>query len=155
MPRPATRGPRQLGKLLPPELRKAFRARGFAEAGVLTEWPAIVGEDLAARSCPERLGRDGTLRVRLEGGAALEFQHLAPQILERIATFFGYRAVNRMTLVQGPLPPRRKPARPSLRALDASEEAALRARIADIEDPALKAALDRLGRAVLGTSRPP
>jgi hypothetical protein len=135
--------------------RTAFGRQGFAEARVLTDWPAIVGPDLAADCLPESLSANGVLRIRVAGGRALELQHLEPQLLDRIATFFGYRAVQRISLVQGPLPPRSDPALPKLRALDANEETALAADLETTADPGLRRALDRLGRAVLARQPPP
>lgn len=151
--RRTTKGPRVVATMLPADLRRAFRQRGFVEAAVLTEWPAIVGEDLALRCCPERLGRDGALRVRAQGAAAPDLQHLAPQILERVATFFGYRAATRLVILHGA--PARRAARPRAapRPLKPAEEADIAERTARIEDERLRAALLRLGRMVV-SSRP-
>ncbi len=138
--------------------------RGFAEAEVILQWAAVVGEELARLSVPVKLsfgtpagkeggGRvNGTLQLRVAPGAAIEFQHLEPVIVERINTFFGYRAVARLALRQGPLPNRRPPI-PRPRALSPDEAAALASRLAGIEDPALRAALERLGRAILGSDK--
>ncbi len=147
------RGPRALAAVLPKVTKPLFGARGFVEAGVLTDWPDIVGRPLADHTCPERLGVDRVLVVRVEsGGGALELRHLEPVVLERIAGYFGYRAVTRLALVQGPLPARPAPRRRSPRALDAAEEATLDARLSDAGDPDLRAALERLGRAVIGAA---
>ena len=102
-----------LAALLPKLTKPLYRARGFAEAGVLNDWPNIVGRPLADYTAPERLGPDGTLVARVGGAWALELQHLEPLVLDRIAGYFGYRAVTRLALVQGPLPPR--PAQPRKR----------------------------------------
>ncbi len=145
-------GPRSLAAAMPKVTKPLFRARGFAEAGVLTDWPDIVGRPLADYTCPERLARDGTLHLRVGGGWGLEITHLEPVLLERIAGYFGYRAVTRLALVQGPLPPRDERRLPRLRPLDADEEAALRTCLAGADDPELRAALDRLARAMIGSS---
>ena len=81
--------PDLLGKVLDP----ASRRRGLAEAGVLTDWPSIVGEALAARCQPVKLtgsgrGHGGILHVHVAGSAALELQHSEPQLLERINSLF-------------------------------------------------------------------
>ncbi len=82
--------------------------RGFASAQLIAEWASIVGAELADKITPDRLAfprgerRDGTLRVRVAPGLAPEIQHRSPLILERINAFFGYRAVSRLALVQGP-----------------------------------------------------
>jgi|HubBroStandDraft_1064217.scaffolds.fasta_scaffold00397_14 hypothetical protein len=129
--------------------------RGFGEARVILEWPAVVGQDLARDSLPVKLSftggerQGGTLHLRVAAGAALEIQHLEPVIIERINGFFGYRAVARLALRQGPVP-RRGPNRPPPpRALTRPETAALAAQLESVKDPGLRAALERLGRAVI------
>lgn len=153
---------REVAKLAAPVLGR----RGFGEAQFILEWPAVVGQDLARDSLPVKLSfargdrTDGTLHLRVAPGAALEFQHLEPVIVERINSFFGYRAVARLALRQGPVA-RPGPARPPApRALTTAENAALGRDLAGVKDPELRAALDGLGRAVLGstpaaTPRPP
>jgi hypothetical protein len=144
-------GPRALAAALPAVTKALFRERGFAESGVLHDWPDIVGQALAAHTAPERLGRDGTLDVRVSGGWALELKHLEPLVLERIATYFGYRAVTRLAITQGPLPPRPKKKTRRAKILSPEDAKSLEASLADTDDPALRKALERLGREVLGT----
>jgi hypothetical protein len=76
-----------LGRITAPVLKK----RGFREIDILSHWSVIVGPQLAAWSCPERISRNGrgtqdgaVLTVKVEGAMALEVQHMAPLILERI-----------------------------------------------------------------------
>ncbi|MBT06428.1 MAG: hypothetical protein CMM32_05870 [Rhodospirillaceae bacterium] len=98
------RGKVRLAHLLPKITREAFRDRGFYQASILTNWADIVGKEMASRSCPEKISKAGVLTVRVEGSFALEFQHIEPQLLERIATHFGHKAVGRISLRQGPIP---------------------------------------------------
>ena len=152
--RSTTWGLAPLGAVLPRAVRRRFQRRGFAQAAVLTQWREIVGGDIAASSCPERLsfprGRaeGGTLRIRVAGGLALELQHLEPVLIERLNAFFGAPTVARLALVQGPLPaPRPAPSRPQRRALSAAEESQIDAAVAPAADPALRSALRSLARA--------
>lgn len=145
-------GPRGLAATLPRVMKTMFRSRGFAETGVLTDWPDIVGRPLADFTSPERLTRDGTLQVRVAGGWALEVTHLEPVLLDRIASYYGYRAVARLALMQGPLPRREESSQRPDRALSGGEEAALRDSVAGADDPVLRSALERLGRAVIGAA---
>jgi len=140
--------PDLLGRILDP----AARRRGLAEARLLTEWPAIVGPELAARSQPVRLSHrperaGGVLSLHVAGAAALELQHSEPQVLERINGFFGYPAVARLHLIQAPLrragQPRPPPPRPHLTG---AEESAIAAAVDGIADPGLQAVLAALGR---------
>ena len=151
-------GMRALAATLPRVAAPVLGKRGFSEAQLIAQWPAVMGENLARHMAPERISfarggrRDGTLRVRVEPGFALEAQHREPQILERINAFFGYRAVARLALTQGPLP-RGPAARPSSRTLGENERRSLDRRLADIEDPGLRDALRRLGEAVIGSGK--
>jgi hypothetical protein len=114
------------------------------------EWAAIVGPDWAEVSWPATLGRDGVLKLRAAPGAALELQHRAPLIIERINLFFGRSVVTRLALVQGLLPLASGSSRPVIRPLSRGEAEALDQRLSTIADPDLRAALAQLGRAVSG-----
>jgi hypothetical protein len=146
--------------------------RGWTAARLLADWSAIVGAELARRSMPERLVGQGSmidrgrtkvkpdgakpdagpprrpaaLRVRVGGAAALEIQHMEPQIVERVNGYFGYRAIDRLQLVQGPLPT--LPSRRIPPPLDAARARAIDTKVAGIGDPELRAALARLGSAI-------
>jgi hypothetical protein len=117
------------------------------------EWAAIVGPDWAEVSWPSALGRDGVLKLRAAPGAALELQHRAPLIIERINLFFGRAAVTRLALVQGPLPLASGATRPVIPPMPEGEGKALDRRLSEIVDPDLRAALAQLGRAVSGGQR--
>ena len=155
---------------LPDPAREGERHRGFRAVGVTvsrlaapivakrggvlvrlkSQWAAIVGADWAAVAWPSALGRDGVLRVRAASTAALELQHRAPLLIERINCFFGRSVVTRLALVQGPLPIDSPSSEPPILARAAGEVTVLDERLSGIADPQLRAALDRLGRAVIG-----
>ena len=142
--------------------RDLFRKRGFAEGHILSHWPDIVGKDLAEFSAPERLvfprrvregrGPSGaaTLEIRVDGPIALEIQHLEPQIIERINGYYGYSAVCRLKMTQGPLPVKARPRRRPIRALAPDERRALNESLDPIAEQELKDALQRLGERILG-----
>ena len=96
------------------------------------------------------LSRTGVLKLRTASGAALEVQHRAPLLVERINGFFGRFAVTRLALVQGPLPLPSIPSGRLPRPLAPGEAKALEERLSDVADPELRGALARLGRAVIG-----
>ncbi len=157
-PKPATRprraGLRALAVTLPRVTKRLFGKRGFAEGGLAADWPGIVGAELAARCRPGKLAfaraaerREGTLTLRVEAHFATEVQHLAPQIMERINGYFGYRAVARLRLKQVPYRPGPKRNRTApVPTPEITPE--LAARLESVEDPELRAALGRLGRAL-------
>ena len=92
---------------------ETFTRQGFASAELVTRWADIVGVEIAAHSEPIKIqwtrpadGEErepGTLVLRVEGPAAIEVQHLADVICERVNRFLGWRAVARVALRQAPL----------------------------------------------------
>jgi len=153
---------RAVSSYLPQLTRKAFEKYGFASTALLTDWPSIVGEDIASYTAPERLkwprGVDAfgdiepgnehrpgaTLVIRVDGPRAIELQHRAHQIIERINASFGYRAVSELRFVQAPIESKgalnRRPSPPPQpdRAAEESDE------LSTIKDEALRGALARL-----------
>lgn len=68
---------------------------------LITEWPLIVGEDMARYSHPHSLKRnrnEAVLKLGVESGYATFVQHELPTIKERIAQFIGAGAVTRIML---------------------------------------------------------
>ena len=116
----------------------AGRRKGFPEPSLLIYWEAVVGQLLAEQTSPERLAR-GTLRLRVSSDAwAVQVQHLAPGIAEKINRFLGRRAVERIALTRGRIAPRKaSPPPPQLPAPLPP--------LPGIADPELNAALARLG----------
>lgn len=138
-----------------------FRKRGFAEAGILTDWPEIMGHVLAGRTMPQRISypkgerSEGTLFIRAESAWATELQHLAPQVIERINSYFGYRAVARLAISQGAVPPGNDavpaPDQPSTSGPSTSSPPPPpTGEILKIDDEGLRAALASLDAAVQG-----
>ncbi len=143
-------GPRPLGALLAPLLRPTFRKRAPATAQILADWPSIVGPRLAEVTTPRRLAA-GTLTLACAGPVALELQHMAGALAERINTHLGRRAVERLRFVQDLLAPMACP--PPRPPPDPTVAARLAARLADFPHAELRNALDALGRAVYAAGR--
>jgi hypothetical protein len=158
-PSPRRRGrahPLALAHAVPALTRRALAERGFHAPRLAVDWAAIVGEDLARATLPEKLLQPerpdgGLLVLRVSPAAALEIQHREPQIVERVNAAFGFRAVGRLRLRQAPIPvsERRVHAAPTL---SPAESAKLEARAAVVADDDLRAALVRLGTS-LGARR--
>ena len=141
-------------------INPALARHGFGEADIVTGWADIVGARVAAWAEPLRLQRrrgpargeaaaePATLIVRVEGGFALELQHLAPLVIERINIRLGWRCVGRLAFRQGPLGGRPGPA-PARRPPEPGAIARARAATTGIDDDPLRDALARLGARVL------
>jgi len=154
---PRRNAPTRLSVELPGLTKTAFRntlgGRGFAEAGLITEWAAVVGADIARMSRPIQLAfprgerKGGVLTIACGGAAALELQHLKPQILDRVNTHFGYGAVGEIRFKQGEAL-RRSPRRPESRKPTPAETAAVASDVSAMPEGAVKDSLMRLGLAM-------
>jgi len=152
----SSRGPDPLGRALEKVVRPLCKTWG--DSRLLTEWENIVGKNLAAWSAPAKLikerkkGAGAVLHVQVyASGVALEMQHMEPAILERIATYLGYRAVGKLKLIQCPMPVATEQETPSRCSAPLSEKAqeTLHMLTDDVAEPTLKKALEKLGTSVL------
>jgi hypothetical protein len=153
---------RPLADLVQTAIDPVLRRQGFGQSDLVLFWDDIVGERLAAMSQPVKVqwpvrqhGRaaengpaPATLIVRVETGFALELQHLAPIVIERVNAHFGWRCVSRLLLKQGPVaaPPL---ARHGPRPSDKVAETAAETIVGSGMDEPLRLALTRLGARVL------
>ncbi len=136
-----------------PLLRGAGARRGFAEHKLIAEWRTIMGDALADACRPVKMRfRRGdaafgaTLVVEAEGPRALEAQHLSQRIVERVNQVYGYRAVERLHVVQtardAPHPALAEA--PAAYAAPPPVDPAPSPLISAVEDEGLRAALARL-----------
>lgn len=149
---------RSLADLAAAPVARLLGKRGMASGDIVAHWAEIAGAELAACSIPERIAwprpagdeddhgkrEGGVLHLRVEGPRAVEVQHRAEEIIARVNQMFGFAAIERIRILQGPLPrrekrihegPERAPAEPAGKAGGESSDA-----LAD--------ALERLGAAV-------
>jgi hypothetical protein len=155
-----------LGDFVAPLVEPALARQGFGEASLVADWPEIVGASIA-RGCrpiklqwpprapkrdPETPVEPATLVLRVEGAAALDIQHSAALIVERVNAHLGWRCIGKLAFRQGPLEPpppaRRHAPAPSGEAIAKAREAA-----SAIEGEALRAALERFGARALDDAK--
>lgn len=134
-------GPRPIGALLPAVTRPAFRSRAAGAAQLMADWPAIVGPALAAVSTPRALSR-ATLTLACAGPVALELQHLAGQLAERINAYYGRTMVEQFRFLQAAATPTAGVAARPRRVETAAVE------IPEMKEGGLRDALAALGGAV-------
>ena len=152
---------RAIGELMGEVLAPALNAHGIATSEIVARWPDIVGRRFEEVTQPLRVvwprrGRmaapdapadRGTLVVLVEGAHALEFQYAAAGVLERVNAFYGYAAIEKLSLRQGPVA-----RRPVARAAPRPAAPVAPERIAAVEDEDLRRALFELGRSVAGAA---
>ena len=155
MSKPGPISAKPLSILLNDVFAEAYAKQGFAARELVTRWSEIAGREIAAHSEPLKMQwprpvegqpqEPATLVLRVEGPMALEIQHSADVILERVNRFFGWQAVATLRLRQAPLRRKRATARP---VPDPQTAARIAAGLTAIENEELRAALGRLGAAI-------
>ncbi len=159
-----------VGAFVPALTRKAFEKFGFSTASLVMDWPRIAGPDLAQWTTPERVtwpqrlataeladegdGRAGaTLALRVDPARALDVEYRTRQLVERINGYFGYRAIEKLRLLQVPLTAHpTAPATPAASSRSAPGRPAVLPGHHDCDEP-LARALARLRAGVMGSDR--
>ncbi len=160
--KPYKRGAKTVGHYLSNITRPVFEKFGFQKAALLTDWASIVGEPLCHFTAPEQIKwqnqtsetinveqfgqRQGAvLVIRVEGPAALEVQHQAPQIIERINSYFGFAAIGEIRILQAPLETSHK--QEEIKRYNLDKPLAKEASINDMDDR-MESAFKRLWRGI-------
>lgn len=146
--------------LVKERIRAAGESRGFAVSRLLTQWPEVVGEELAAAALPVKIGygrgaMGATLTLLTTGALAPLVEMQKERIREKVNACYGYAAVSRVLVTQtaaqgfaeGRVAFRPKPAAPP--APDPAVAAAAAEAAQPVRDPGLRAALEALGQNVL------
>jgi hypothetical protein len=150
-----------LSELLDECLGPALAAQGFASADIVTAWPEIVGEKLAAHCEPLRIewprrppgastehrSEPATLIVRTESAFSLDLQHQASVIVDRINARYGWRCVRKIIIKQGPV--HRRPVERRRPHPDPGAIAAARERVGIVSHDGLREALVGLGAGII------
>lgn len=146
--------PKTLSHCIEPVTKPIFKTQGLAGSRIINEWPSIVGEHLANHCIPQQLSFPpkkkigGTLCIAAENGFATELQHQEPMILERLATYFGYRAVSRITISHTYVPEIKKNPGPRKATIPTD----CTAMAEHVEDDELRAALTAIAKTLSGNA---
>jgi hypothetical protein len=154
-----------LGDFVAPLVEPVLAKQGFGEASLIADWVDIVGAAIG-RGCrpiklqwparapkrdPDAPPEPATLVLRVESGLALEIQHSALLIIERVNAHLGWRCIGKLAFRQGPLEASNRPRKrgpPTREALETARQAA-----AAIDGEDLREALTTLGARVIDRTR--
>lgn len=147
-----SRFPKTLSQCIEPLTKPLFKSRGLAGTNAISDWPHIVGKELAGHCWPEKISfpqgkkTGGTLTVACENGFNTHIQHMQPIILERLNVFYGYQAVTRLAISHSaPRPTAKKPAEKPIHHPKINPTA-----VSSVDDPELKQALQSLANTLGG-----
>jgi len=109
--------PKKIGETIK-KVNKSYSTKfGKIEFLILSKWPQIVGKFFADHSEPDKISRitndfnefdepiyKNFLHVKVSPAAAIEFQHYKDTIVEKINSYFGYKAISDLRLQQNFIP---------------------------------------------------
>lgn len=128
---------------------------GFVTAGILLDWSKILGSAFQEFCVAERVSFPpnkrsmGTLYVRTPSHMATEISYLEPTILEKINEYYGYQAISRLIIRQGPLNKAVGSSVKNSPPLTSLKQAEIEDAIAGVEDKEIKNALRQLGEGIV------
>lgn len=146
---PVYRSPRPLGHTIVRSFKPILKEAGPAPDTLASRWTEIVGERLAKVTAPVRVSRGksgGVLHLRAPSAAAPMVQHAAEHILERVNLASGSK-VKAIRIIHTAAPTDVTAPRP--RPLSPVEREALIRSLARVHTPAVRSALEELGKAIL------
>ncbi|MBE0454642.1 DUF721 domain-containing protein [Roseovarius autotrophicus] len=158
------RGFKRTSALLQPSIRRVSESRGFAQTRLLTHWPEIAGEAIAAVARPidisyGRQGMGATLTLLTTGAQAPMLEMQKEGLREKINAVYGYNAIARIRLTQtapvgfadgqADFTHKRRTATPPPTPETLARAGAI---VAPVTDDSLRAALERLAQNVLTRS---
>ena len=142
---------RRLSTMIGPMVAPSARERGFAISRIISHWNDIVGS--LSEWCrptdihfPRGSRNNGTLKLQIASGRGPQALAMTQRIIDAVNASFGYKAVDRLTIVQS-LAPANKLAetqKPTTISRDKNIWA-LDEKLKNIKSPELRAALRRLG----------
>ena len=147
---------RPLGAVLRPMNRQMIGRKRMQLASLFDNWADVVGHDFAKHTAPLKIipgknGRPGILHVSISASFAPMWQHGEPQLLARINDYLGDPSgIGRVALKHQNRPVAPMPRKQNLGAAKRQE---LAGNLADVENPALRESLERLGLAILSRGK--
>ena len=155
--------PKKLGDTLS-KINKNYSSKfGKIEFIILSKWTQIVGSFFADHSEPDKISRiteefnefdepiyKNFLHVRVSPAAAVEFQHYKDTIIEKINSYFGYKAISDLRLQQNFVPEKKIKNNINLYDQDLSEEekVSIKSEINNIKDKELEKSIVNLGASI-------
>ncbi len=109
--------PKTIGDSLKKINRDISNKYGKIEYLIIAKWPKIVGQFFANHSEPTKISRipegendtgdviySNYLHINVSPVAAVEFQHFKDKIIDKINSYFGYKAISNIRLKQNFIP---------------------------------------------------
>lgn len=144
----------RVGPLIMEAITPICQQNGFVQARILLEWEYIVTPQFAQFCTPLKVTfplkqrNNGRLLLRATSSMATEISYLEPLILSRINQYFGYQAISKISLLQGPVAKKALSQKPPNKHLPEAIQTTLKNHVQPIEDDRLRTALLSLGMGI-------
>ena len=155
--------PKKIGETLS-RVNKNYSSKfGRIEFLILSKWSQIVGSFFAKHSEPDKISRltddynefdepifKNFLHVKVSPAAAVEFQHYKDTIIEKINSFFGYKAIADLRLQQNFIPEKKinSMIKPHEIEITDYEKEIIKKEIDEIQDKELEKSIVNLGASI-------
>jgi hypothetical protein len=150
----------KVGAIVTRAITPICHQKGFIQARILLEWDYIVTPQFSQFCTPLKVTfplkkrSEGRLFLQATSSMATEIAYLEPMILSRVNQYFGYQAISKITIFQGPVkisdigkkPSKTLPKNP----LPEATQVCLETHVQPIEDDRLRTALLNLGTRLSG-----
>jgi len=153
--------PKKIGETLSKVNKKYSSKFGKNEFLIMSKWPQIVGTFFADHSEPDRISRvteefneldepifKNFLHVKVSPAAAVEFQHYKDTIIEKINSFFGYKAIADLRLQQNYIPKAKVNHKLNEMKISEEEKEIIKNEIDVIHDEELQKSIVNLGASI-------
>lgn len=143
-----------IGSLVAHKITPICQQNGFIQARILLEWEYIVTPQFAQLCTPIKVTfptkqrHNGRLVLRTTSSMATELAYLEPHIVNRINQYFGYQAIHKISLQQGPINPRSANKKKDQHRASDATYGMIRDEVQNVEDPRLREALISLGMGI-------
>ena len=97
---------KKISTLLPKVINKKIKKRNFIEMSLIEKWKEIIGEDISKFCYPVKVNfsgtdnKNGTIFLKTERGKSMEIEFKNEEILEKLNQFFGYKAIDKISIIQ-------------------------------------------------------
>tara|TARA_B100000029_G_scaffold516590_1_gene631516 strand:- start:6831 stop:7295 length:465 start_codon:yes stop_codon:yes gene_type:complete len=97
---------KKIGKSLPKIITKDIKKKNFIQFSLLNNWKSIIGEEISRFCKPEKVvfshneNINGTIYLKTIRGKSLEIEFKSEEIIEKLNQYFGYKAINKISVIQ-------------------------------------------------------
>jgi len=97
-----SQGLRSLQSLLPENAKKILKKEGFLHFEIIKNWKNIIGEKMLKDVTPikiKKINNENILTINVNKSVMMEIEYSRDQIIERINSYLGFNAINKIQIL--------------------------------------------------------